>query len=130
LAEQQRQVARALDAAGADDATGRTDAMAQEAKRLAERLEQGGPDRETLARQQQLFRRLLDAGKSLEQRETDEQGTREARTGGAQQAAPGRGTAGGAAVLAPAGPELRALTGDERRLVGDYFRRLNAVPRR
>jgi hypothetical protein len=130
LAEQQRQVARALDAAGADDATGRTDAMAQEAKRLAERLEQGGPDRETLTRQQQLFRRLLDAGKSLEQKENDDQGKREARAGGSQAAAPGRGAAAGTAALAPAGPELRTLTSDERRLVGDYFRRLNAVPRR
>ncbi len=130
LAQQQRQVARALNEAGADDATGRTDAMAKEAQRLADRLEQGGPDRETLARQQQLFKRLLDAGKSFEQQEQDESGKREAKTGGAQAAAPKGGTVGGATVLAPGAAELRALTSDERRLVGDYFRRLNAVPPR
>lgn len=130
LAQQQRQVARALNEAGADDATGRTDAMAKEAQRLAERLEQGGPDRETLSRQQQLFKRLLDAGKSFEQQEQDESGKREAKAGGAQSATPKGGAAAGATVLAPGSAELRTLSSDERRLVGDYFRRLNAVPPR
>ena len=130
LAQQQRQVARALNEAGADDATGRTDAMAREAQKLAERLEQGGPDRETLARQQQLFRRLLDAGRSFEQQEQDETGKRDAKTGGDQRADPRGGRAVGATMLAPGSAELRALSSDERRLVGDYFRRLNAVPPR
>ncbi len=130
LAQQQRAIARQLNEAGADDATGKTDAMANEAKKIAERLEQGGPDRETLARQQQLFRRLLDAGKSFEQQEQDTDGQREAKSGRAVGAGAVDGKGSGAAVLAPSAEALRGLSAEERRLVGDYFRRLNALPPR
>jgi hypothetical protein len=130
LARQQREVARTLDEAGTDDPTGRADQMADEARALAERLERGGLDPAILARQQQLFRRLLDAGRALEQEERDPSGRREARAGRGEADAAGRqGTVRGAEVLAPSAEALRALPPEARRLAGEYFRRLNAPPK-
>ena len=78
LAQKQRQLAEQLEDAG--DAAGgdRAAQLAQEARQLAEALDNGRLDGGTLARQQQLFRRLLDAGKSLEKEERDDTGKREA----------------------------------------------------
>ncbi len=81
------------------------------------------------ARQQALYRRLLDAGRFLEQDERDDQGPREAK------AASGNGSSGridgpqsGKAASKYAPPtwnDLRGLGPDERRIVIEYFRRLN-----
>jgi hypothetical protein len=135
LARQQRGVAERLDELGAGDPSGRSDAMAQEARQLAQALERqaapdGSPaDASTLARQQQLYRKLLDAGRSLEQEERDEQGRREARAGaGVAAVAPATGAESGRAATRyapPAWGDLRALSAEERRLVTEYFRRLN-----
>lgn len=129
LARQQRAVARDLmDVADADQ-TGRTDALAREAQNLAQQLERSGLDGTVAARQQQLYRRLLDAGRFLEQDERDDQGPREAK------AANGNGSSGrvdgpqsGRAANKFAPPtwnELRGLGPEERRIVIEYFRRLN-----
>ncbi|HEY1089748.1 MAG TPA: hypothetical protein VGE47_01515 [Burkholderiaceae bacterium] len=129
LAKQQRAVARDLmDVADADQ-TGRTDALAREAQTLAQQIERGGVDPNTAARQQQLYRRLLDAGRFLEQDERDDQGPREGK------AANGNGSMGridgpqsGRAANKFAPPtwnELRGLGPEERRIVIEYFRRLN-----
>jgi hypothetical protein len=124
LAEQLEQ----LEAAGASNAAG---ALAEEARELARQLDQGRLDRRTVERQERLFRRLLDAGRTLEGEEPDPQRDRTSR---AAQADSGRrpralapGEAGrGPRVRYPTWEELRALTPEQRRLVLEYYRRLNA----
>jgi hypothetical protein len=129
LARQQRDVAKSLSDVSDADATGRTDALAKEAQTLAQQMERSGLDPSVAARQQQLYRRLLDAGRFLEQDERDDQGPREAKSGvGA--AARGRvdGVQSGKAgnkFAPPTWNELRGLGPEERRLVIEYFRRLN-----
>ena len=129
LAKQQREVARTLNDVSDADQTGRTDALAKEAQQLAQQLERNGLDPNVATRQQALYRRLLDAGRFLEQDERDDQGPREAK------AASGNGSSGridgpqsGKAASKYAPPtwnDLRGLGPDERRIVIEYFRRLN-----
>src|SRR5262249_6095601 len=80
LARQQRGVAQQLDdlsdAAGGDKAA----ELAKEARQLAEALDQTKVDAGTVARQQQLFRRLLDAGRSLQKDEREDNEKREAKS--------------------------------------------------
>lgn len=129
LARQQRDVAKTLTDVSDADQTGRTDALAKEAQKIAQQIERSGVDPSVAARQQQLYRRLLDAGRFLEQDERDDQGPREAK------AASGNGAKGtvegaqsgkaGSKFAPPTWNELRGLGADERRLVIEYFRRLN-----
>jgi hypothetical protein len=129
LAKQQREVARTLNDVSDADQTGRTDALAKEAQQLAQQLERSGLDPSVASRQQALYRRLLDAGRFLEQDERDDQGPREAK------AASGNGSTGrvdgpqsgkaGSKYAPPTWNDLRGLGPDERRLVIEYFRRLN-----
>ena len=137
LAQQQREIAERLDRMGGADATGRSDELAAEARALAQQLERqaatNGPrDPAVTARQQQLYRKLLEAGQTLERDEQDDKGPRQARAGvqvgdGAPAAGPQRGRAA-AKLTPPTWNELRALSPEERRLVLEYFRRLNAAP--
>ncbi|MEP6778448.1 MAG: hypothetical protein ABJC26_01060, partial [Gemmatimonadaceae bacterium] len=75
-------------------------------------------------------RRLLDAGRFLENDEKDDQGPREAKA--ADQSltkAPADGVQSGKAAnkfIAPTWNDLRGLGPEERRLVLEYFRRLNS----
>ncbi|MBW7933551.1 MAG: hypothetical protein H3C62_08055 [Gemmatimonadaceae bacterium] len=130
LARQQRAVARALDDVQDLDATGRTRELAREARTLAQALEAGVADPSTLDRQQRLFRKMLDAGRLLQQEERDEQGPRESKPGDkVSPFAPPDGAARGAEALkyrAPTWDELRTLAPEERRAVLEYFRRLNS----
>jgi hypothetical protein len=131
LAEAQRRLAQSLDAMGSGDGSGRADAMAHEAHEIASALARTGPDPATLARQQRLYHRLLDAGHTLEQDERDSSGKREAETavdrpGFVPGAAPVNGRAA-ARFHEPTWNELRGLSADERQLVLDYFRRINAA---
>jgi hypothetical protein len=132
LARQQRQVADGLEQIGDADESGRSEALAREARQLAQALEQRGADPATVQRQQQLYRRLLDAGRMMQREERDESGKREANAGGnVAGAAPADGPASGRAAVRyalPAWADLRGLTTEERRLVLEYFRRLNAAP--
>jgi len=123
-------VAEALEAAG-DGADGdRAAQLAKEARQIAQALERGAPDQQTIDRQQRLYRRLLDAGKTLEQDERDESGKREARAAtGTEVFSPGADKVEGKAATRfrePAWNELRGLTAEERRLVLEYFKRINA----
>ena len=132
LARQQRDVAKTLADVSDADATGRTDALAKEAALLAQQLERNGVDPSVAARQQQLYRRLLDAGRFLEQDEKDDQGPREAKAASGASArgvveGPQSGKAGNKFVP-PTWNELRGLGPEERRLVIEYFRRLNGSP--
>jgi hypothetical protein len=131
-AQQQRQIARALEDVADADATGKADALAKEARALASSLERGAPDPAVLARQQQLYKRMLSAGQFLEQEEQDESGKREAtpyRGGTPFVPAAQRVDAKPLEPFAAPGWEsLRTLSAEERRLVGEYFKRLNAKP--
>ena len=131
LAARQRALAEQLEqmeAAGASDAAG---ALAEEARELARQLDQGRLDRRTVERQERLFRRLLDAGRTLEGEEPDperERTSRAARADAVRRApalAPGA-AGGGPRVRYPTWEELRGLTPEQRRLVLEYYRRLNA----
>ncbi len=130
LARAQREVARQLDEVSDADPTGRAQEMAREARSLAQALDRGAADPATLARQQRLFRRMLDAGQSLEQEQQDESQRRESRAArGTERFTPPDGPARGRAAVrytVPTWEELRGLSADERRLVIEYFRRLNA----
>ncbi len=130
LARSQREVARALDQVADNDPTGRAQEMAREARQLAQVLDQGVADAATQARQERLFRRMLDAGRSLEQEQRDESQRREARAArGIGSFTPPGGPARGKEAdryAVPTWEELRGLSADERRLVIEYFRRLNA----
>jgi hypothetical protein len=132
LAARQRQLAEQLERMRASGTGGGgSEAMAQEARELARRLESGRLDRQTVERQERLYRRLLDAGRTLSGQEPDEEKERQSRTaeGDARHRPPplAPGATGPAArVPYPTWEELRALSPAERQLVLEYFRRLNA----
>jgi hypothetical protein len=131
LARQQRSIADQLEEAG--DAAGgdRAAQLAREARQLADVLDNGRLDAGTLARQQQLFRRLLDAGRSLEKDERDDSGKREATSAtGNDVFTPNAKVDPKAAIRfrPPTWQELRALSADERRAILDYFTRINSAP--
>jgi hypothetical protein len=97
---------------------------------LAQALEQGAVDPAVLERQQRLFRRMLDAGRTLQNEDKqDESAKRESKPGDQSNPfLPPNGAAAGKNALryrVPDWNELRALSPEERKLVIDYFRRLN-----
>ncbi|MGI8844167.1 MAG: hypothetical protein ACR2HZ_10740 [Gemmatimonadaceae bacterium] len=129
LGARQRQLARQLEEAGEADESGRADQLAREMRQIAEVLQQGRLDAEVVDRQQRLFRRLLDAGLSLQKEEREEQGERESKAAaGGEQFTPGVDARGRDATRfrEPDWNELRGLTAEERRAVLEYFKRLNA----
>ena len=132
LAREQRQVAQQLDEVGESVGGEKAAQMAKEAKALAEALEGGRLDATTVARQQQLFRRLLDAGRSLEKDERDDSGRREATSAkGGNELKPDNANATGRSATKfrePTWDELRGLSADERRAILEYFKRINATP--
>ncbi len=109
------------------DPLGDLSAFAEEARRLAEALAEGRLDPEVLRRQERLFHRLLDAGRTLERDEESEE--RESEEPGVFE------RAGVSALSAddmdalrfelPGGAVLRALPPAQRALVIRYFERLN-----
>jgi hypothetical protein len=130
LAAQQRALAQELERLRAQSELTGMGELAAEAEQIAQDLEAGRLDRETLERQERLFRRLLDAGRTLESEEDDERTERVAES-----ARPGNvrlpevtGLPGGAPRYPyPTWEDLRRLSPEERRLILDYFRRLNGV---
>jgi hypothetical protein len=134
LAERQSQVAQDIETTsrepGADDALGDLEQLAREAEALAAELAQGRMTPEVLQRQERLFHRLLDAGRSLEQEEFEEE--REATRAGAFE----RGEVVPLSELQlglmpyelPDREQLRSLTPAVRQLVLEYFERLNRAP--
>lgn len=134
LAEQQGQMARDIESTsrepGADDALGDLEELAREAEQLAAQLAQGRLTPEVLQRQERLFHRLLDAGRSLEQEEESEE--RESTRAGEFE----RGDVvpltdlqlGLLRYELPDGEQMRSLTPAVRQLVLEYFERLNRAP--
>jgi hypothetical protein len=132
LARQQQAIGDQLEQMAADEGLpGATEELAAEALELAEQLAAGTVDRETIERQEQLFKRLLDAGRSLRSDDEDEQKDRESIT--ADQTTVATATEVDESVLGrglrfpyPTWEQLRHFSPEERRIILDYFRRLNA----
>ena len=131
LAARQRALAEQLEKVQAGGASSAAGPLAQEAKELARQLEAGRLDRQTIERQQRLYHRLLDAGRTLSNDEPDENKERVSRaaTGDSIHVPavlkPGA-TGAGPRLRYPTWEELQGLTPEQRRLVLEYFRRLNA----
>jgi hypothetical protein len=103
-------------------------------RQIAEALDGGRVDQTLVERQQRLFRRLLDAGLTLEKEERDDRGDRESRS-----ATGAEGTFTPPADIRsqptaryrePTWSELRGLSAEERRAVLEYFKRINAESQR
>ena len=133
LARQQRSVAQGLDQLGDADRSGKMEELAREARQLADALDRGQIDPGTLARQQQLLTRLLDAGRTYDDEDQDESPRREARAAtGDDRFTPDPGAAAGrpgGRYREPTWDELRGLSSEERRAVIEYFRRINGEQR-
>jgi hypothetical protein len=132
LARQQREVAARLEDSGDRDASGRSEEMAREARQIAQQLESAQLDPAVLERQQRLFRKMLDAGRLLEEEEREDTGKREATPWtGTEVFTPSGANASGKAATRftpPTWNDLRGLTPEERRVVLEYFKRINARP--
>jgi hypothetical protein len=130
LASRQRQLAEQLERLQAGGDAGAAGALAQEARELARQLEAGRLDRRTIERQERLYRKLLDAGRSLTGEEPDQQKERTSRSATGDSVhipaalLPGA-TGTGPKVRYPTWDELTGLTPEQRRMVLEYFRRLN-----
>jgi len=130
LANRQRQLAEQLERLQAGGDAGAAGALAQEARELARQLEAGRLDRRTVERQERLYRKLLDAGRTLSGEEPDEQKERTSRAAVGDSVhipatlLPGA-TGSGPKVRYPTWDELTGLTPEQRRMVLEYFRRLN-----
>lgn len=107
--------------------------MAEDAKDLARRLEAGRIDRQTVQRQERLFRRMLDAGRTLQGQEEDERKERQSTTARGDSVhlpPPLRSLrqASDSLYRGPSWEALQSLSPEERRTVLEYFRRLAEQP--
>jgi hypothetical protein len=101
--------------------------MAQEARDLARQLEAGRLDRATVERQERLFRRMLDAGRTLQGQEDERERKSTTAVGDSVHLPPAlrdRLLGDEHRPRVPSWEELQRLSPEERRLVVDYFRRL------
>ncbi len=133
LARRQAEIARGTGEAGEtlgerQDVLGSLDALADEAEALARELNDGRLDPEVRARQERLFQRLLDAGRSLER---DEPGQRRVAEQAGQAAAEAPAPLDaelldtGLRYPVPTAAQLRGLPPAYRALVLEYFHLLN-----
>jgi hypothetical protein len=130
FAEQQQAIGQELERMGAEEGLpGANEELAKEALEIAEQLRTGTLDEATLERQEQLFRRLLDAGRSLRSDEEDDRTERKSETGAQDllrvppQLDPNMGD--GVRYPYPDWEQLRRFAPEERRIILNYFRRLN-----
>ncbi len=130
LAARQRAVAQELEKLRGEGSIPGAGDMADEAAQLSRRLEAGRLERQTVERQQRLFRRLLDAGRTLQGREEDEKKERQSTTATGDTlhlpaALRAKLADDNRRLRVPTWEELQRLSPEERRLVVDYFRRLS-----
>src|SRR5206468_11506924 len=130
LAQRQRALAQELERLRAQGQAPGAKDLADEAKELARKLESGRLDRETVDRQQRLFRRMLDAGRTLQGREEDEKKERQSTVATDDSihlppALRAKLMGDDDRLRVPSWEELQQLSPEERRLVVDYFRRLS-----
>ncbi len=130
LAARQRALAEQLErleAAGGSSAAG---PLADEARDLARQLDAGRLDRRTIERQERLYRRLLDAGRTLSGQDPDENRERTSRSAiGDSVHVPlllRPDATAGPRIRYPSWRDLEGMTPEQRRLVLEYFRLLNA----
>ena len=131
LGAQQRRMAEELERMRAQGQIPGAGSLAEEAREVARRLEAGRLDRQTVERQERLFRRMLDAGRTLQGEERDEQKERQSTTAKDADvqlppALRARLQGAGDRLRLPSWEELQRLSPGERRLVLDYFRRLQS----
>jgi hypothetical protein len=132
LAQRQREVAQELDQLNRSlgprgQVLGQLDELSREAEELARELERGRLNEQLVERQNRLFQRLLDAGRTLEQDEFERE-RRAERPEGVEVLRPGalpedllRGTE----FPLPGEEALRQYPPAFRRLILEYFDRLN-----
>jgi predicted RNase H-like nuclease (RuvC/YqgF family) len=134
LAEEQQSVADELEELSRQEeaeqeALGDLSRLAAEAEAVAEALSRGRLTPETLERQERLFHRLLDAGRSLQKEEEDLSDERESRAPGAFERGDvvplGSERLGALRYGLPSAEELQRLPPAVRHLVLQYFERLN-----
>jgi len=131
LAARQRALAEQLERLQASGGSSAAGPLAEEARDLARQLDAGRLDRPTIERQERLYRRLLDAGRTLSGREPDENQERTSRAATADSVhvpvllSP-EATAG-PRIRYPSWRDLERMTPEQRRLVLEYFRLLNAA---
>lgn len=115
------------DEPGSEQSLGDLQQLAQEAQMLARELQQGRLTPEMVQRQERLFHRLLDAGRSLEREEFSEE--RESETPGIFERGEVLSLTGEQLGImsyeVPDGAQLQRLSPAVRQLVLDYFERLN-----
>ncbi len=130
LAAKQRALAQELEKLRGQGNISGAGQMADEARELSRRLEAGRLDRQIVERQERLFRRMLDAGRTLQGREEDERKERQSTTATEDSvhlppALQARLQTDDNRLRVPTWEELQELSPEERRLVVDYFRRLS-----
>ncbi len=130
LGAQQRALGEQLERLRAQSNMPGAGALAAEAKDLARRLEAGRLDPQTVDRQERLFRRMLDAGRTLQGHEEDEKKERQSTTatGDSISLPPvlrARLTDAANRLRMPSWEQLQRFSPEERRLVVDYFRKLS-----
>jgi hypothetical protein len=135
LAERQRALAEELQRMQGQGNMPGAGELADEAKELARRLDAGRLDRQVVERQERLFRRMLDAGRTLQGTEEDERKERQSTTatGDSVRLPPAlreKLTGENGHLRVPTWDELQQLSPEERRLVVDYFRLLSESPTR
>ena len=133
LAAQQRAIAEQLERLRAGGQSPGAGQLANEARDLARRLEAGRLDRATVERQDRLFHRMLDAGRTLQGQQEDQQKERQSTgaSGDSVHLPPAlraRLADGEGRLRMPSWEELQRLAPEERRLVVEYFRRLAVTP--
>jgi hypothetical protein len=104
--------------------------LSEESKDLAKRLEGGRLDRQVVERQERLFRRMLDAGRTLQGKQEDERKERQSTVATDDSvhlppALRAKLMGDDDRLHVPTWEELQQLSPEERRLVVDYFRRLS-----
>src|SRR5690606_23995950 len=126
LAMRQRAIAQQLERMQAQGSMPGAGELAQEALDISRQLEQGRLNPETVERQQRLFRRMLDAGRSLEGDQQDDRNERQSTAAtGEQRSLPGAldpELLQGNRFPLPDWDELQRLGPEDRRRVMDYFR--------
>jgi hypothetical protein len=135
LAREQRDIAQKLggmNKGGArDDLLGRLDDLVKEADQIARDLEGGRLTPQTVKRQSELFHKLLDAGRTMERDEVSEE--RKAEAARALPPSVIRALSPGLfddadRYAVPSAEQLRDLPPAYRRLILEYFEKLNRTP--
>lgn len=132
MAMQQHALAQQLDRLRARGMLPSAGEMAREAKDLARTLEAGRLTRETVNRQQRLFKKMLDAGRTLQGEEDDQNKERQSTTAKDDNVRipallDPRLRSGQGDIRLPSWEMLQRLSPEDRRRVIDYFRRLTDV---